>query len=894
MKPTAELTDGVGTASGEQAVTVGEAGPGPDVQLEGKKLGRRWPATLLVLGACLAVLVPTVGDFGLTWDEPAYTYSQTMSAQWWEQLFAARSWTDLRAVFDPDTLLYFWPYGRFGINFHPPLAGQLNLAAHALFGSWMKDIPSRRIASVIEFALTAAIGFHFLSRRYGMTVGLVAAGSLLLMPRLYGQAHLIDTDIPGLLLWAATALAFWNGLREREGRPWRVLVGVLLGLAFVEKMAAVTVILPLLIWLVLGRLPGSLRRQDRRANWIDGLVTSGLMLLPLGLAFLEIQSLQRQLPIPARTDLFVDRPQGDFPGLILAVPLLIWVFRRLLARLFPTSRIWGVERPALETWTAILAFAPVVGWLGNPAWWRETLPRLTHYYTLSTNRRGALPDIQIIYFGQTYEYTLPWHNAWVLLGITVPATILVAGVAGILWSLGRVWFRRDRLPLYFLLHFLTLPALRMLPTTPAHDGVRLFLPTFFFLAAFAGWGTDALGRGLARLLGWRPTIVMPVLAAGVLVPAAVGLIHIHPFELSYYNALIGGPRGAWRSGFELTYWWDAFNGPVLDELNQRLPQGAEVDFPNELTNPMTFQELQALGKIRGDIVVGPDVKHGGTYEKLSYVWMQTQDSKASAFSRLLFTMRPWYAVTPSQLDGLRVATVADPVAVSRAWALELLLDAPDPEPKHPPRVNRLMVNQKTLDWARIDPQGFLSAARTVAANKGAGEDKAASRLIDLMTSQPSAGAVQTRRFWLDRLLKARPEALVEAAQIVIGRPDDVARVLTTYGYTDPETIGGYLDRDLFSGSETSNVGSVGLRPLGRNLGDGMRGEELTERAGRLGEWAVSLIDEIEPAAEVDSPHRHRAQFAGLDLALDAEAREKRDSQPAFHGLLDAGVAAELE
>ena len=34
---------------------------------------------------------------------------------------------------------------------------------------------------------------------------------------------------------------------------------------------------------------------------------------------------------------------------------------------------------------------------------------------------------------------------------------------------------------------------------------------------------------------------------------------VHPYELSYYNELIGGPRGAWARGFELTYWYDAFN-----------------------------------------------------------------------------------------------------------------------------------------------------------------------------------------------------------------------------------------------------------------------------------------------------------------------------------------------
>jgi hypothetical protein len=768
--------------------------------------GRRWMLKAAgVFGVALVTLLPTTGDIGLTWDEPAYRYSQVMSAQWWEQIARARSWSAVRRLLDAETLLYYWPYARFGINFHPPLAGQLNLATHALFGSWMQDIPSRRMASVIEFALTIAIGFGFLARRYGAAVGLVMAGSLLFMPRLYGQAHLIDTDTPGLLLWAATALAFWNGLHQENAKSWRVLVGVLLGLAFVEKMAAVGVILPLLLWLAATRLPRTFFGPGGRADWIDGMVTSGLMMLPLGLAFLEIQSLQRQLPIPKQTDLFATGVVSDWPGVILAVPLGIWVLRRLLARGFPRSTVWGVERPALETWTAILALAPLVGWLGNPAWWRETLPRLAHYYTLSTNRRGALPDIQIIYFGQTYEYTLPWHNAWVLLAITVPVTILVAGAIGIIWAILQA--PHDRLPLYFLVHFLTYPVLRMLPT-PAHDGVRLFLPTFFFLAAFAGWGTAALARYASGLTRLPPRFVTPSLAALVLAPAAVALVRIHPFELSYYSALIGGPSGAWHRGFELTYWFDAFNDQTLDELNQRFPPGAEVDFPNELTNPMTFQELQMLGKLRGDIQLGGDVQfHGRKYEQFPFVWLQTQDSKATAFSRLLFAMRPWYARTPPQLEGLRVATVADPVAVSRAWALELLLDAPDKSPLEPPKVHRLALNQDILDWARADPQGLLEAARFLAANKGPVQDKKAIRLVGLVTSDPSPKGVETRQYFLDRLLVARPEALMEAVEILLGHRNAVTLVLTRYGYTDPDTIGGYLDRDLAAGSQIVGVSS---------------------------------------------------------------------------------------
>ena len=184
------------------------------------------------------------------------------------------------------------------------------------------------------------------------------------------------------------------------------------------------------------------------------------------------------------------------PGVILAVPCLVWIARRLLAWIFPRHPVWGVERPALETWASILAFAPLVGWLGNPAWWRETMPRLAHYYLLNTDRRGSLPDIRIFYLGQTYVYSLPWHNAWVLIAVTVPATLLAAALVGVVYALANA--RRDRLPLYFLVQLVTLPILRMLPT-PAHDGVRLFLPTFFFLAALAGWGTVWLADLLARV-----------------------------------------------------------------------------------------------------------------------------------------------------------------------------------------------------------------------------------------------------------------------------------------------------------------------------------------------------------------------------------------------------------
>jgi hypothetical protein len=272
--------------------------------------------------------------------------------------------------------------------------------------------------------------------------------------------------------------------------------------------------------------------------------------------------------------------------------------------------------------------------------------------------------------------------------------------------------------------------------------------------------------------------------------------------------MIDGPRGAWTRGlFELSYWYDAFNPATLDEINARLPAGAEVDFLNDKTNPSTFLELQSLGKLRKDVRLVQWV--GGPFP---HVWLLTQDSKASAFTRLLFAMKPWYAKRPRQLDGLQVAAVADPAAVSRAYALELLLDAPDDRPPDRPsapewvrryapflgrlwgegltKMPRLGVNQRVLDWARRDPDGLLAAAQLLAERRQPGNDPHALQLWNELRR------IRSYPFFVEWLLRARPEALVEAVRIVIERPAAVQSVLRRYSYTDPDSIGGPLDNDL--------------------------------------------------------------------------------------------------
>jgi hypothetical protein len=630
-----------------------------------------------------------------------------------------------------------------------------------------------------------------------------------LMPRVYADGHIAGTDTPGLLVWAATALAFWKGVHEPDARLWRIATGVLLGLAFLTKASTVIVLVPILLWLSMSRLgPWSWHRLTR-ADLVDGIVTTSAILVPLGLAWAEIHRLAGILPPPKDANPLATQPASFLPGVILLLPLAVWMIRRLLGSILRTSPVWGVERPALESWTALLAFAPAIGWLGNPAWWREALPRLAHYYALSAGRRGALPEIQVLYFGEMYYYNLPWHNGWVLLGITVPAGILAASVAGCAYTLSVV--KRDRLPLYFLVHFVTLPSVRMFET-PAHDGVRLFLPTFFFMAGLASWGTVRLADAVSTV-GRARTGVRFAFAALLLGSAFLQLVRIHPYELSYYNELIGGPRGAWRRGCELSYWYDAFTPSTLARLNRELPPRARVRCADGQASPLFyFEMLQSLGALRGDLRL--DASSAGEFP---YVWLVTNDSKTSAYTRLLFALRPWFEVRPGQLDGLRVLTIADPDAATRAWALSLLLDRPADAPRVPsapaplphwlrrvaPWLGRfwgegltlvppLGINRPLLSWAASDPDGLRAAARIIAARPSQrSQDARARRLMAELTARDGPEGFSSRV-----LLQARPEAVIEAVEIIIARSDSLRAVMLRYPFTDPRLIGGYLDENL--------------------------------------------------------------------------------------------------
>jgi len=149
----------------------------------------------------------------------------------------------------------------------------------------------------------------------------------------------------------------------------------------------------------------------------------------------------------------------------------------------------------------------------------------------------------------------------------------------------------------------------LLPGAVLHDGVRQLLSAFPFLAGLAGGGFHLLVElvkmraqkmaAFETIKNFQPKVAVAGFIL-LLLPPAWDLFLYHPHELSYYNRLIGGARGAYQKGLEVTYFMEAFTPEFLRYLNQTLPPKAAVNasFANFM-----FQYYQKENRLRPDIQI---------------------------------------------------------------------------------------------------------------------------------------------------------------------------------------------------------------------------------------------------------------------------------------------------
>jgi 4-amino-4-deoxy-L-arabinose transferase-like glycosyltransferase len=243
-----------------------------------------------------------------------------------------------------------------------------------------------------------------------------------------------------------------------------------------------------------------------------------------------------------------------FTGLLALAPVAAWfAWRRRWtdAALAVTAGVWGV------------AFMV----LASPQLWHHPLRGALQYLSYPLSRQAT--PFTTAYFGHLYRNDLPWHYFAVMSVVTIsPLLLSLLPAAGLVRGELRDALGPAAASLAFWL------VLVHLPKTPRHDEVRQFLSVFPLLALLAWGGLLVL---LARVGERLPPRRRALFAAAGCVAsiAALGatVARAHPFELSYYNPVIGGVRGAERRGMELSLYLEAIDHATLAALDRQARPG---------------------------------------------------------------------------------------------------------------------------------------------------------------------------------------------------------------------------------------------------------------------------------------------------------------------------------
>lgn len=238
--------------------------------------------------------------------------------------------------------------------------------------------------------------------------------------------------------------------------------------------------------------------------------------------------------------------------------------------------------PYLIAFWMLAAVACIATW---PLLWQQPLQTFWSR-VVATGEYSGRP---VRYFGQEIASgNLPWHYLPVLLAIQLTEPILPLAALGVYALYRRHKELRPLSPEWIAVcvwFFLPAGAIVLFPIGIYNNFRQVFflIPPLFFLA---GMGVDL---GLERI-GHAPWKL--VLAAILLFPGLVRIVHLHPYEYIHYNGLVGGFRGASRS-FEMDYWCTSYRTAV-EHLNEIAEQRATVTVwgPLEAARAFSRPDLQ--------------------------------------------------------------------------------------------------------------------------------------------------------------------------------------------------------------------------------------------------------------------------------------------------------------
>ena len=267
-----------------------------------------------------------------------------------------------------------------------------------------------------------------------------------------------------------------------------------------------------------------------------------------------------------------------------------------------------------DLFAAILMSIPmgIVFW---PYFWTDTLiklQRMAEFYLYHQSQARLL----IRYWGDDYTpgLDMPWHYAPVMLVITTPLITLGFFIIGTLrvilsWIRHRIEEKEKGLFYLLLVLWIVIGIVPfILPGQRVYGGIRHFLfiiPAFCIVAAI---GMDFAIKWIeVNIKKWSYVIMV-----SVFILLFISVLSYHPYYTVYYNALVGGPRGAFHR-FSLENWGNSYK-TACRFINEDAP-------PDSTVLAMMIPDIPRF-YLRPDIrILGPESANapGTSYDYSIYI-----------------------------------------------------------------------------------------------------------------------------------------------------------------------------------------------------------------------------------------------------------------------------------
>ncbi len=266
--------------------------------------------------------------------------------------------------------------------------------------------------------------------------------------------------------------------------------------------------------------------------------------------------------------------------------------------------------------------APLLAFTIWAVFWKNPINHLVYLFRFFQDNTE---NIEVIFFGKWFcsAVNVPWYYPYGYLAIVTPLPILVSIVAGFI-VLSVKAIKKNPHALLLLLWFFIPLARYLSPKIGVIDGIRHFEEVIFPLMAIGGVGAVTLGQKV-----WQSTMTKAKKIFVIIAVSAVSVIALiipiftyHPYELSYFNELVGGLPGA-VGKFDIDYWGVSQKEAVL-WLNAHTPADSKIyitmssDVAGKYLRPDLLKTLNSVGYDQADYVVM--LNRQGFFYRYVYSW----------------------------------------------------------------------------------------------------------------------------------------------------------------------------------------------------------------------------------------------------------------------------------